>query len=857
MHTFHLEGEWLLTQKKGAQSEQIPGRLPGCNYLDLLRAGKLEDPYYGLNEHIASHIAEDDCIYSRSFHLDSAFWAHDKLDLVFSGLDTLAILCLNGTEIAATNNAHRSYRIPVKDILRKGENTLSILLRSPLAAAQEQTKRRKLGTMMVGRPGINHLRKPQCHFGWDWGPMLPPSGLTDGIALEAYNALRIDEVVTRQTHADGNVVLDIRVVLASDAQDAAIDCVLTAPDGTEYRTQAQTKAGKAHLQIPVSDPLLWWCNGLGEQPLYTLCVNAVNTDKESDAWEKQIGLRTIELETNPDEWGRNFRFKINGVPIFGKGANWIPSDCFVNRTSLQELEWYIRSARDANMNLLRIWGGGYYESDAFYALCDRYGILVWQDFAFACALYPFDEPEFLENVYNEVCDNVKRLRHHASLALWCGNNEIQQSKAIWAKDRQLGLFEINNSFFYQTLAMWVKALDSVTAYWPGSPASNRDSAKDAADLHHGDAHLWSVWHGMLPVEAYRKMPARFCSEFGMESLPGMRTIESIAPNVQALDLFSPVMLSHQKCGSGNAKMLYYLLAKYRNPATLSDFVYLSQLMQAETMRYATEFWRRNSGRCNGALYWQYNDCWPVASWAGIDYGRQFKALQYFAKRYNSMLLISADLYPERAEITVVNDLPAAFRGQVRWQLLGFDGTIHKEGSKQISVQNNSARKVLVLRYKDLIGKVRWKDSALALQLLDENSNRVSRQQCLLVPDKEALLQKPHIKASVQIDGETASLTLCSDRYARYVRAEIDAVEEPLSDNYFDLPAKEPYTVTFPVPAGCTQQSLLDGLRLHSLADVTYKGTALDDKRIRMRILLNPKTHMSWKLPKYEGNEALE
>ncbi len=838
-----LSGIWTLCEIGG---EAIQGHIPGCNYLDLMRAGRLDDPYWELNEYRASKLAQKDYCYTRNFTADAALFAEERVDLVLSGVDTLAEISLNGHAVAKTQNCHRSYRFPVQNLLQPGENRLEVLLRSPVTYARAAREKREIPNMAAGEKGVNYLRKVQCHFGWDWGPILPPSGITGDVRLEGYSRVRIADVAITQQHSMGSVTLNVRASLDGSQPDAcAVSCTLTAPDGTQTRLDANSVNGRAGFTIPVEQPQLWWCNGLGEAPLYTVTVYA-----EDDKIEKQIGLRTITLDSGADEWGSNFCFSVNGVPIFAKGANWIPSDCFVNRTTAADLEWYIRAAKDANMNMLRVWGGGYYESDVFYELCDRYGILVWQDFGFACALYPLDEAEFLENVRHEVEDNVLRLRHHASLALWCGNNEIQMSAALWAQKRQNKLYAVNNDFFFTTLRKWVNELDGITPYWPGSPSSGV-SPKDAVNMHKGDAHLWTVWHGMLPIEAYRKMPARFCSEFGMESFPSLRTIAEITDEKQS-SIFSPVMLSHQKCGSGNAKMLYYLLAKYRNPASLPDFIYLSQLVQAETMRYATEFWRRNRGRCNGSLYWQYNDCWPVASWAGIDYGKRYKALQYLAKRFFAPVCIAADLYKERADCYVMNDLAADFQGTATYRIVNFDGTVRMQGKKKLRIAALSAKKALQLRYRDVLNRGDYNNCALLLRLEDANGTVVSESYSLLVPDRLAALTKPHITSWVKTQGSLAYITLQSDRYARFVRLEIEGIDTPFSDNYFDLPAGETRTVTVAIPADMNEEALCQGISLHSLADIMYQGNALQDKRIRAGILLNPKTHMAWKLPKFDA-----
>ena len=842
MKTLDLAGPWQL-QEVG-KDKPINGQLPGCNYLDLKNAGEIEDPFWGLNETNASKIAEQDFIYSRKFTFDEEMLQNDQVELVICGLDTLAVIKLNGTQIADCDNAHRTHRLPIKQQLIQGENELSIYFSSPLPYIKAKNKENPLFAIGMA-DNAAHIRKPQCHFGWDWGPNLSPVGIHGSIKIEGYNKARMTNTVISQKQANGQVELTVCVDcerFGDFSEPLSLRYSLIGPDGSKQSHTIPLVKNHTCFIIQVEKPMLWWCNGLGDQPPYELSVELVeekNKNELLDRCSRKIGLRTIRLDNSADQWGKNFRFMVNDVPIFAKGGDWIPSDSFVTRTNRDDLDFYIKSARNANMNMLRVWGGGYYESDTFYELCDEYGILVWQDVAFACAEYPLNDPAFLENVKLEVIDNVRRLRHHASLALWCGNNEIKMMSMSFKKRKQIS----HDAFFYKTLKEWVAAEDDQTPYWSSSPSSSAPEIK-ANSLNDGDTHLWHVWHGLQPLESFRNYPTRFCSEFGVESLPNMHTIRSFT-DAEKPTLFDPVMQLHQKSIGGNEKMLFYVLSKYRNPSTLESFIYLSQLIQSETVRMATEFWRRNVGRCNGAIYWQYNDCWPVASWAGIDYQKQFKAVQYRARHFNQMVCVSAEMHKNDADVSVINDLPVGFLGSLNWRLVDFSGnTIHNQSVK-VSIEKNSASKVETISFKHSLGDFKKQDAALILELLDFEGNVISSQSNLLVPDKEASLRKPNLKTSISMVGKEATLTIAADTFTRFAYVEIEGVYTPLSDNFIDIEGGKSVNLTFAVTEGKKVSELEKGIHILSMADVDFTGTLLQDKLWRLKTRFTKNNLIFW------------
>lgn len=843
MKLFDLSGVWELRSE--ADKINVAGRLPGCNYLDLMASGVIEDPFWGENEKEMTKLAEKDYEYARNFTITADYLKEERIDLVVSGLDTLAEIYINNHKIAFTDNVHRTYRFPIKEFISEGVNRIRIIFKSPLPYLEEKNSKDKIPfSMGMGIDGISHIRKVQCHFGWDWGPVLPPVGISGEIGLQAYSDARIEQVSITQKHEADKVTLFLETVVdkvkTNDINNYQLKIKITSPSGIVYFEEGAVSGRALKASVDINSPELWWSNGLGSQKLYLVEVSLCKLEEELDVWNKKIGLRTIVLDTSKDQWGNNFRFLVNGVPVFAKGADWIPSDSFVTRTSREDLEFYIKSAKESNMNMLRVWGGGYYESEDFYELCDEYGILIWQDFCFACAPYPFYNSEFLENVEAEVRDNIRRLRHHASLALWSGNNEIELVAMMWKKNKVL--YDANISFFHDILPQWVKQEDPVTPYWPGSPNSGTKGS-NPNDLNIGDTHLWQIWHGMRPIEYFRKLPTRFCSEFGMESLPSMKTVREFTDK-QEPSIFDPVMLAHQKSKGGNQKMLFYLLAKYRNPAKLEDFIYLSQLVQAETVREATEEWKRNFGRCNGAIYWQYNDCWPVASWAGIDYGKQFKAVMYKAKQFNSLLSASADIAKDKAVIHVINEYPETFRVTLSCTLEDFRGKILWETNKEITIGATQAVKALDIPFAEGLKGNKKSDAVLVVRLL-EDDKLVFQQTRLIVPDKKAGLTTPKVSKNLKLTGSKGELTLLSDTFARYVFVEIDGITTPLSDNYFDLLSGKAYTVTFDLPEGFDASGLEQRIKVKTLADIPYKGTLLKDKFLRMAMRLHKDNFIAW------------
>ncbi|MDR2453263.1 MAG: hypothetical protein LBD51_01655 [Bifidobacteriaceae bacterium] len=855
MERVDLAGNWQLARDGG---EPIAGRLPGCTYLDYMAQG-MADPFQGLNEAEASQLAHHRYRYSRRFDLPERMLQPERLELVLDGVDTLCAISLNGQVAGRTDNINRVWRLDVKRLCRPGENLIELDFEDPYAAVARLQRGDRLPQPMMPLAGSGHLRKTPSHFGWDWGPQLAPAGVARGIGLEAFD-LRVADVRVRQSHHGGQVDLSVTAKCAGLAADAAAvppaltgALALTSPDGQTMTLAATARGDRLRWDFPVANPQLWWCHGLGGQPLYQLEIAVWLDGAEADRLGRQIGLRTIELDTAPDAHGDQFRFIVNGVPIFAKGANWIPPDSFITRADRDTMFFYARAAKRANMNMLRVWGGGWYENDDFYDACDENGILVWQDFIFACNPYPFYNEDFLANVRAEVEDNVRRLRHRASLALWCGNNETEVFVKMWRFAPKVK--QSNPAFYHRTLRAWVDELDGVTPYWPGSPSAGRSDQRPHVMKEgqvRGDTHLWQIWHGMRPVEAFRAYPTRFCSEYGIESMPSLLTVRGLAGQ-PAPALAGPVLRLHQKCRGGTEKMLFYLLAKHRNPASLEDFVYLTQLAQAQAVGFAAECWRRGIGRHNGALFWQLNDCWPAISWAGIDYGRQLKAVMYQARHFNKMLCLSNDCYADRAELHLVNECPRPVAGRLEWEVRDFYGAAVSRGALDAKVGAVAALRLARLRFADILRGRSPAEVVLQARFVEGEAVR-DQKSWLLVADRDAALPPAQISFTCATEAGPAAgaqggalgiVQLSSQRYARRVYLEADGVTAPWSDNFFDIPAGGAACARVELPAGMDAAELSRRLKVKSLADVRPKNSRRADKWLRAKIFWGHQNYLAW------------
>jgi beta-mannosidase len=654
-HLIDLSGSWTLSAE--GQPEGLAITLPGDVHSALQAQGVIPDPYFGKNEDVAQWVAHKDWTVTRRFDLPMGAVDGDwYLDLDY--VDTVATIRVNGKVVAETDNCFRRYRPFVTQALKPGANEMSVTLHSPVAEGKKVYDAQPFEVpwlkMNCPIPYGNMLRKPQCHFGWDWNIALAPSGLYGTIALRRLDGARIEHVTVRQSHRkDGSVELAAAVTLY--ARDPGIADVRFELDGETVRLQCGVNAGETVLNhvFVVEKPRLWHPAGSGAQELYTLKIML-----GAETVTRQIGLRVIELLTDKDEAGNRFAVRVNGQEVFCKGANWIPADALFSRTSREKTEALLQSAVDANMNMIRIWGGGFYEHDWFYDICDRLGLMVWQDFMFACNLYP-STPDFLANVAEEVDYQVKRLGHHASIALWCGDNELVGALNWFdcsKKDRDRYLVSYDR--LNRTIETALRRADPEALWWPSSPSCGYLNFGDAwhADGA-GDMHFWSVWHENKSFDHYRTVKPRFCSEFGFQSYTSNLLISQFAEK-KDLNIASPVMEVHQKNPGGNERIAGTMFRYFRFPRDFANFVYLSQIQQGLAIKTAVEYWRSLKPHCMGTIIWQLNDTWPVASWASLDYGGNWKAMHYQARRFFEPATLVAIPSQDGAgiEMRMINDL---------------------------------------------------------------------------------------------------------------------------------------------------------------------------------------------------------
>ncbi len=803
-----LNGTWLLSGDPLKQP--VLGTVPGSVYGDLLRHKLIPDPFDQDNEYAVREWMNFDYRYSRTFSFSFAE-SGDFTELVFEGLDTIATVILNNQVIASTDNMHRTYRFPVAKYLLEGTNTIDVVLHSCLNYIREKDRQLPYPLFAVkdAVKGYIHIRKGSSMFGWDWGPQLPDAGIWRDIYLETHRDAKIRDIAIEQTHDSQTVTLGIDVE-SSNATNAEITLLaeVFAPQGELlHRVMTPLRAAN-HLEVVIEQPDLWQPVGHGAQPLYTIQISLLRDTEVRDLAVKRIGLRTIRLKREKDVWGESFTFVVNGLEIFAKGADYIPEDNLLGRTNKAITKRLLEAAVAANHNMVRVWGGGIYPADYFFDLCDELGLLVWQDLMFACSVYDMNDQALVATMTEEIIDNLRRFRHHACLALICGNNENEVAIAHWGVPSK----ELSKQFYVEQYEVLFPKLVNEYApghtYWPSSPSSGGGFIDPNSD-HFGDMHYWGVWHNNEPIQYYRNYFPRFMSEFGIQSFPSLKTVKTFARE-KDLNIFSYIMEQHQKNNTANDKILNYVGKMFQYPKNFSSLLYVSQLIQAEGVRYGVEHWRRNRGQCMGALYWQLNDCWPVASWSGIDYYHRWKALHYHSKKFNQPVLISIAENDTSVKVAITNDSLQNLEGVVTYALIDFSGKSIDTGSINVSVAKQSVAEVVQKTYALTLQE---KMSTVFRASFYANGMEISENQVSFVRDKHLELRKPRIRTEIIALEDHYEMRLITDQFAKYVELAYES-DIVFSDNYFHL---------FPgvsFPQDIDLATAIKGLTIRSLFD-TY------------------------------------
>jgi beta-mannosidase len=800
----------------------IPATVPGEVHVALLEAGRIPDPFKSDHELLVQWVAETDWEFEGLIEVSESLAAQERIWLIFDGLDTLAEASLNGKWLGEAENAFRTYTWEVGELLHAGANEVKIVFRSPVKHVKPLQDARPLAGVEQAIPGGPYLRKAPCQWGWDWGPQLLPIGVWKGVRLAGYSEAKFESIHLRQSHRfDGSVEVWAEGKIDQWSETPLQLCLtLKDPTGKTFATTCRVMDREATAKLLIKEPVLWWPNGYGEQALYQAQVTLRTADETViDLRDYQVGLRTLELRQEPDAFGESFTFVVNGLPIFAKGSNWIPADSFPTRITRVSLARILGDAAHAHHNFIRVWGGGFYADEDFYDLCDRYGILVWQDFIFSCSIYPLDDPIFVENVRREVIDNVRRIRHRASLALWCGNNEMDWGWESWGWTQGAWdeLREPYREFFYETLPGWLADLDPDTPYWYSSPSSGTPF-EDCNSNDKGDAHYWEVWHGAKPFSAYRDQMPRFMSEFGFQSLPPIKTIQYYADEAH-WNLTDYIIEHHQRNAFASALFMGQMAQHFMMPADFLSLVYLTMVLQAEGIRYGVEHWRRAMHRVSGTLYWQLNDCWPVASWSSLDYFGRWKALHYASRRFYAPVLLSIEDDESQAvmRIHLSNDLQTQWQGEIRWRLMRLNGEVLDAGVMSESVAPCSSSQVFEKNFSQLSLQER-RETVFVAQLFT-NGEVQATQLATFVRNKHLNLVNPQLKAYLsEGDGEVVHIQVEARFLARFVELSLDEADMVFSDNYFDVLPGEAVKVECTKPEGWTLDDIGKSLTVFSLYD---------------------------------------
>ena len=803
----NLHEGWKFRQAR--LTNWYPATVPGVVHTDLLQNKIIEDPFFRLNERGLQWIDKEDWVYETCFTLAADMMRKENMELVFEGLDTYADVYLNDECILKADNMFRRWSIPVRQYIREENNILKVYFHSPVKidvpkwdalpyqypASNDQSEN---GGLFNKKISI-FARKAGYHYGWAWGPRLVTSGIWRPVYIRAWSDLRINDVFIEQKEVGaGRAVIAGHVELDADKDMNGV--LVTITDGVTGRVlgewQADLKRGTNRVTVDfvLHKPKLWWSNGLGEPFLYRFRTDIIAGGELLDSKTERVGIRSLKVVHQPDKDGHTFYIELNGRPVFAKGANYIPSDNFLPRVTPENYKRTILDAAGVNMNMLRVWGGGIYENDVFYDLCDEHGIMIWQDFMFACSMYPA-EGALLDNIHQEAVDNVKRLRNHACIALWCGNNECQDAWLGWGWKREIErqnkeyadkIWAQYRQQYHVTLPGVVREYAPGTFYWPSSPFAFEREMSGTTD---GDRHYWSVWHGKAPISDYDSEKSRFFSEYGFQSFPEFESVKRYAPYPEDWDIRSEVMMSHQRGGDhANGLIETYLLNEYKKPRDFRAFLYMNHVLQGDAIKTAIESHRRQMPYNMGTLFWQHNDCWPVASWASRDYYGRWKAQHYYVRKAYDDILISSVVEGDDLKVYAVSDRLENTSGRLQLQVCQFDGTVVHHWGKSVGISGNDSRVCFSAPLAKLLEGANRGTVYVRVDYTDK-SGRVYHNNYCLGKQKDMDYPKVDLQTEVRSIEGGYEVTVSADKFARAVCLSVADNESVYSDNYFDVQPK--------------------------------------------------------------------
>jgi beta-mannosidase len=815
----------VVTDPAAKPAEWQPAKVPGDVDLDLLHNNLIPQPFDRDNEARLQWIQNASWEYQTTLNVTSEMLSHQHLELVFEGLDTVCEIYVNGQHALSADNMFREWRVDVRSLLKPGINRLLVAFPSPIKAAAKVAATDPM-------QALDHIsersfvRRAAYEYGWDWGPAFVTSGIWRPAHLAVWDEARISDFYIHQTDVSSHVArLDAQVEVTASADSLATLAVDygygSDKSSTTRKVLLHSGLNKINLPVEIDTPALWYPAGYGAQPIYRFHAKLSTGNAIADEADAQTGLRTVILRRDVDQWGRSFEFVVNGIPIFAKGANVIPFDSFPSRVTNAQYRRILQSARDANMNIIRDWGGGYYETQKFYDMCDELGLMVWQEFMFANAWQPGTDA-VKDNVQEEVEYQVKRLRNHPSIVLWCGNNEIELffGSPAWIAspaDTRLRLQRNYLALFSGVIPRTVARLDPETPYWRSSPSPDFEHLM--ADEHSGDLHDWTVWHGNADFNGYNQDNARFVSEYGFQSFPEMRTIEAFTKPEDRTSIFTPVMLAHQKNTAGNSIINDYMLRYYGQPKDFASFLYASQVLQAEAVKVGAEHFRRNRPRTMGSIFWQLNDCWPVASWSSIDYYGRWKALQYYARRFYAPVVVSPYVENGQLNVYIVSDKTTPLTAQLRLRIMDFHGKQLQQLTQAVTIPALSSKVYIDLPLSQFVNS-NGTDSAAVFGAVDltVDGKPLSNNVVYFAPTKLVQAQLPPAPIRTQLTGQggTYTLKLSSSVLAPSTYVSFGNLDATFSDNYIDLLPGEPRTMT--ITSNATADALRSSMKVVTLVD---------------------------------------